>query len=302
MSEPRHKAERLAMLLEGRLPPAERERLLQEVADDSDAMADLGAAIAALRDTPALAATEGSASARADRSLTIPLAPPAAGWRRRRPMLAAAALVIVAVSGAGLWRATRAPSLQATFAAVAAVEARTMPDDWSTPPWARSRGSGTRTAHQGISAMLGARMADLALAERQSPERVPAIAAATVSLVRQVPGNGPAIARLEAALAGDGRPGRAEAAHEALEPVVDRAAYEFGAVLEGLRLALLAQDDAAVQALVPRLTRLAEGDALPAAARTEAARVSAMMTAETTTARSRDERLRAVEAAFLAIL
>jgi hypothetical protein len=307
MSDARLDAERLAMLLEGRLSPGERERFLADLAADPDAAGDLAAAAAALGATANLRteapeASTASASApqdarpSADRPMPFP-------WRRYTPLLAAASLLVAAAIGTGIWRMTRPPGLDATFDAIASVQpAATLPDDWSVPPWARTRGADPVAELPAISAMLGARMAELELASRQAPERTPELARSASELVRQIPGSGPALARWEAAAnAGQDARWLAEG-REAVEPLVDGAAYEFGAVLEGIRLALLAGDDAAVRSLAGRLASLAEREELADRPRREAARVASLLGEDASTPRNPDKRLRADDEALRTVL
>jgi hypothetical protein len=222
-------------------------------------------------------------------------------WRRYAPILAAASLVVAAVLGTGIWRATRVSSLEGTFASVAGLRTDAMPDDWSDPPWARTRGPGADTALPALSAMLGARMAELEVAQRQAPDRVPALTGAVSAIVRQIPGSGPALARWEAATSASGGEGLQEARGE-LEQLVDPVRYEAGATLEGIRLALVAGDDEALRSLSDRLATLARSPGLPPAFGADAARLVGMLQADATTARNREERLRAVDEVFRRLL
>lgn len=314
MSDQRLDAERLAMLLDGELSAEERERLMAEIAADPDAAAELALASAGLRDSsgaapgsmgaiPASGRADGSTDDLGDSVSSLPTRVRGGGWRQWRPLLAAASMLVVAAIGAGIWQATRPSGLDATFGTIAGLRpAGAMPDDWSDPPWARTRGPGATAPMPAVSAMIGARMADLEVAARQAPGRVPSLAEAVSQLVRQVPGSGPARTRWDAAVAESARnaewlvDGRA-----AVEPLIEPAPYELGAVLEGIRLALLAGDDAAVRRLAGRLTTVAERATLSQAASAEAARLATMLVGDATTARNRDERLRAVDAAFRAL-
>lgn len=306
MSDARLDAERLAMLLEGRLSPGERDRLLADLAADPDAAADLAAAAAALGATTnlrtaeletsaGLASAPGGARAPADR-------PMPSVWRRHMPLLAAASLLVAAAIGTGIWRVTRVPPVERTFAVVAGVRpSGALPDDWTDAPWARTRGGTAGSRVPALSAMLGARMADLELARRIAPDRVQQVASAASAIARQIPGSGPALVQWEAAASRPSGDGLAEARAD-LERLVEPAPYEAGAVLEGMRLALLAGDDAALGALSDRLAILARSPSLPPSFGAEAARLAGMLGAEATTARNREERLRAVDAVFRVLL
>jgi hypothetical protein len=87
-------------------------------------------------------------------------------------------------------------------------------------------------------------------------------------------------------------------AREAIEPLLEPTHYELGAVLEGIRLALVVGDDGAARSLAARLTILSRRAEIGAAARDAAVDVAEMLESDATTGRNRDERLRAVEAAF----
>lgn len=293
MVDDSHNDERLAMLLDAKLSPRERERLLSELADNPELLAILADASANLGAAQSVA-----------RQVATPQRSP------RRPAgslvwLAAAAAIFIALSF-GVWRMRPQDSPgERVLALVEGIEAqRSLPDDWSEPSWTRTRGAGTTFDRAGTSVLLGARSADLAFAERQAPDRVGALAGTVSDLARGIPGSGPAVAAWEAAWrAGSESDSQARAdALRGLEELTDPDYFTLGAILEGLRIAVLSGDTASLSSLANAF----RARNVPAAAsereRTAIAGLTDLLQSPAAIQLPNDQLLRSIDEVFLAVL
>lgn len=237
MHDEQDDAERLAMLLDAKMSPAERERLLSELASNPEMLAILAGASEALGEADRSSATS---HAPGKRSLVRRL--------RDAPVwLAAAAAIVVAVVFGVLQMLPDAPRADRVLALVEQIDPRRAPpDDWSDPPWGRTRGAGDASSQAVGSMLLGARAADLAFAREHGPDRTREIAAAMRDLASGMPGSGPAVTAWESAWQDMRDSARSEFiprdAVRTLEPLADPDYFALGATLEGMRLAVLSAD------------------------------------------------------------
>jgi hypothetical protein len=290
-------AERLAMLLDARLSPQDRERLLAELADNPEMIAILAGAADGLRTIEQSTVQRPSSDRRSlvDRLRSTPI------W------LAAAAAILVAILF-GVWQiAPRATQADRVLALVERVEAqRDLPDDWYDPPWNRTRGPGNVFDRAATSTILGARAADLAFARHRAPDRAREIATAMGDLASGIPGSGPAVTAWEAAwqrLSDSAAvAGALGESRTVLEQLADPAYFALGVTLEGMRIGILSGDS-------ETLASLAREFRMWTPPRETSDRVVAAIAALSDALEERgmaqqdgDRQLRAIDAVFLAVL
>lgn len=226
--------ERLAALLDGRLPPAERATALDRLAasdEDLGVAADAAAVLRELEEEDA-------------RSGVIPLRPRAARTAGVRPWMAvAAAIAAMALVPLGVWLA-RPGAPPAPVAVVAMLESPSsgLPEGWDVRPWSVTRGEGGAGAGR-----LGAFLADLELAARTNDPAVALLAARVAVLLDDVPGGGTTADLYRGISARAGAP-YAELApslrsgEEAVSGLVDRELLAIGAWAEAARFAAMRRD------------------------------------------------------------
>jgi len=229
---PRSPDEDLAALLEGRLAPEERQRVLRELAADPDRYELLVESAAVME------AMGTEATGRARRGST------ARRWRWSAAGLAAAAITLFfAVRWIPMRGASAGDLLELAAAVnVEALPARTLLD----PPWQGMRGAGEEGEPLRLR-RAGARLADLSAAVAGADAA--AAAAASLDAARELDGllgAAPVLAGLRdasaRATAGADWPATVRGAIEAAGTVFDAPELRLGAWVETARLALLSGD------------------------------------------------------------
>ena len=234
-------AERLASLIDGKLPDGERAELLANLAASPEELEVFANAIAASQE----AAATGSQEPR-EPILRIQ----ATGQPTRRWLAVAAALVGLALGSVLYRHFPRGPDDPARF--VALLSTRELPGGWDGHPWSTLRGGeGAGTAEplapRARAGRLGARLIDLELAVARRDTAAAPIADEIATLLEGVPAGGPAAALYRDVSRRAGSP------PEELKPELTRARraaarlagpelVELGAWAEAARLASARQD------------------------------------------------------------
>jgi hypothetical protein len=288
--------ERLAMLLDARLYPQDRERLLAELAENPELIAVLAGAAQGLGSTeqssPRLSTGSGSPRRRL---FDAPV------W------LAAAAAIFIAVLF-GVWQLAQGRTrADRVLAMVEHIDAeRDLPDDWSDPSWNRARGPVVAFDHAASSVMLGARAADLAFAQRRAPNRAREIATAMRDLASGIPGSGPAVVAWESAWQGMSDsaavPTALGDAPRGLEQLADPAYFALGATLEGLRIAILSGDSETLSSLGRELRKWTPPEESSDRVRAAIAALNDLFNQPGPTQQNDERRLQGIDQTFLAVL
>lgn len=266
--------ERLAMLLEGKLRPEERAKILAELENAPETRELLADAAAAMGEMDA-----GATAAEQAIPLWASVRPRFYG---RRLWFAAAAVLVFAVSVPLVRSARAVQTLPDVGALVQTLEQGAInPPQWQNRPWREFRGAGQPLSQHGRAIRIGALLADLELLTRARDTSVALIASQLAGLLDEYPGGsaagdsyraianrGPVVDSSERATARRGA--------ESLAGIKD---VRLGAWLEMARLAAARRDSAFFDSPTARTAiRLAisSGDADPVI-RAAAVRLSAAL-------------------------
>lgn len=185
--DPQPEAERIAALLDGRLPPSERDRLLAELARSEEGREVLALAALALEED-----VEVRAGGPPPAAVASPT-PVARARRVGRPWLVAAALVLAIGS---LWWSRLSPrgenAMESPVLALAAPNDG-LPMAARVAPWEATRGGVTALDDRRRAARVGVLLTDLELALRSGDSVAVRYANEIVALVSDVPASGPVV-------------------------------------------------------------------------------------------------------------
>lgn len=298
MSEP-ISDERIAELLDGRLPEAERQELLARLAasgEDWSVFAEAGGVLREAEESESETETEiriDPPPAERERTIAaVPATPrqeppsvrqPGRWGRRPARWMALAAVLALAVLGPVLWTRSRGGAEGPGAPAALLASRDALPAGWGDErPWESSLGAGDPLSPGARAARVGALHTDLAVAAGAGD------AAATSRLANEIaalldaePGGGPAATAYRQLAARAGEPASAlrdplDDAGDAAASLVDGERMTLAAWTEAARIAAARQDAAFFRASATRdaLARAAEDSGLSADARQAAARVS----------------------------
>ncbi len=278
-------AERMALLLDGRLDDRARDALLAELEASPASLEVYADALAALGDTGDLDAAATDSTGSTSGTTVTPISRAESNPRRLGPggWLATAAIVVIMVGGTFAWQARRTTGLSSPQQMVAALSSptRTALDTGMDSGWTRMRGAADLLSPRARGVRVGMRLAELELlatsGEPWGESRAPRVMTDIATLLDATSG-GTAAGTIYRSLAASGSAPTADQlriAAESAERIAGDDAVRVGAWLATARVATARRDavffrSVASRQAVTQLARLAP-DAKRATLRLDAA-------------------------------